>query len=268
MGRATFLTTLVSMGKIGFIQSRGLGDIIIALPIAKHYVDAGYEVYWPVCEELWPSVKDHAPWVKWVPVPTDRGGEFFYHEPMRRLKAFGVTEVMCLYQSLNVVPELSKVPYFQIQHFDEFKYSKAGVPFLEKWTLDKCIARDLKAENDLWKKVTNNDPNAKYFVTHLEGSNFVATPDFSAIPPEWKRINITANVTPSIFNWLSVIEGAQALICVDSAVSNMVDQLKIDVDKYWIPRSHIHLTPVLGTQWTMLDPAPESLAAQAIFQAA
>lgn len=254
------------MDKIGIIQSRGLGDIIIALPIAKHYADEGYQVYWPICEEFWPSVKEHAPWVKWIPIPTDRNGDFFYTEPMRRLKTFSVTEVMCLYQSLNVVPELSKVPFFQIQHFDEFKYSKAGVPFLKKWALDSCITRNATTEAALKAKLTT--PNVPYYVTHLEGSNFVATPDLSNVPPEWKRIDINASVTPSIFDWLGIIEGAQALICVDSAVSNMVDQLKIEVDKYWIPRSHIHLTPVLGTSWTMLDPPPGSMAAQTIFQAA
>jgi len=253
------------MNKIGIIQSRGLGDIIIALPIAKHYADQGYQVIWPICEEFWHSVKDHAPWVKWVPIPVDTKGDFFYAEPLKRIKAFGATEILCLYQSLNVVPELSKVPYFQIQHFDEFKYSKAGVPFLNKWNLDQCITRYFNKEIELYKRLTTSlEP---YYVTHLEGSNFTANPDLSAIPKEWKRINITANVTSSIFDWLTIIENAQALICVDSAVSNMVDQLKINVDKYWIPRSHIHLTPVLGTNWTILEAPLDSSAAQVIFKA-
>lgn len=251
--------------KFGIIQSRGLGDIIIALPIAKHYANQGYEVIWPICEEFWGSVKHHAPWVKWVPIVTDSQGDFFYTEPLKRIKAFGCTEFICLYQSLNVVPELSKVPYFQIQHFDEFKYSKAGVPFLEKWNLESCIKRDMGAELALRSKLTT--PDKEYYVTHFEGSNFKVTPDLSNIPPEWKRINITEGITPSIFDWITLIKGAQALICVDSAVSNMVDQLKIDVDKYWIPRSHIHLTPVLGTLWTMLDAPAGSGAAQQIFAA-
>jgi hypothetical protein len=51
-------------------------------------------------------------------------------------------------------------------------------------------------------------------------------------------------------------------------MSNMIDQLGInDVDKYWIPRSHIHLTPVLGTNWTILDPPLGSSASQKIFAA-
>ena len=175
------------MSKLGILQSRGLGDLVIALPIAKYYADQGHEIYWPICEPFWASVKDHAPWVKWIPIPVDAKGDFFYVEPMKRLKAFGVSETICLYQSLNVMPELAQVPYFQIQHFDEFKYSRAGVPFLDKWKL--------------------------------------------------------------------------------AVFSNIIDQLKIDVDKYWIPRSHIHQTPVLGTAWTILEAPEGSGAAQRIFGA-
>jgi len=253
--------------KFGLIQSRGLGDIVIALPIARAYHNEGYLVHWPICEEFVDSVKDHAPWVKWIPIPTDDKGQFFYNEPMSRLKNFGCDEILCLYQSLNVVPELSQQPFFQIQHFDEFKYSKAGVPFLDKWTLGDCITRDPQREDALRAKVGILDKKDLYYVTHFEGSDFTASPDLSHIPPEWQRIDIKQGVADSVFDWLSVIEGAQALIAVDSVIANMVDQLKLEVDKYWIPRSHIHLTPVLGTQWTILDPPPGSKAAQKIFAA-
>jgi hypothetical protein len=49
--------------------------------------------------------------------------------------------------------------------------------------------------------------------------------------------------------------------------SNIIDQLQIDVDKYWIPRSHIHQTPVLGCQWEILEAPEGSGAAQKIFGA-
>lgn len=252
------------MSKLGILQSRGLGDLLIALPIAKYYHDQGYEIYWPICEPFWNSVKDVAPWVKWIPIPVDSRGDFFYAEPMKRLKAFGVEETICLYQSLNVVPELAKVPWFQIQHFDEFKYSKAGVPFINKWTLAECITRNPVREQALYDRLIKQD---QYIVTHTEGSTFKVAPDLSNVPADWQHINITEAESDCVFDWLKIIEGAQAVICLDSAVSNMIDQLKIDVDKYWIPRSHIHQTPVLGTVWTILDPPEGSGAAQTIFGA-
>ena len=249
--------------KISIIQSRGLGDICIALPIAKYYHDRGYQVYWPICEEFWPSFRNSASWVKWIPMPTDEKGDYFYKEPLKRIKLFGCTEYICLYQSLNIVPELAKVPWFQIQKFDEFKYTKAEVPFLQKWTLNECITRDTAREQKLYNRLVKQP---MYYVTHTEGSSYSTEPDLSAIPNNWQRITITSTETDCIFDWLKIIEGAQALIAIDSIIANMVDQLKIDIDKYWIPRSHIHLTPVLGSRWEILDPPLDSIAAQKIFR--
>lgn len=249
--------------KLGIIQSRGLGDIIIALPIAYHYHQQGQEVYWPICEEFLPSFKDTAPWVNWIPIPVDLQGRFYYDEPMNRLAQAEADEVICLYQSLNVKPELSDYPWFQIQHFDEFKYTKAEVPFLNKWRLAECITRDPQREQALYDKLVTNE---HYVVAHLEGSNFKSDLDIEQFVPEgWQLILIDEKPTDCLFDWLKIIEGAESLVCIDSVVSNLVDQLKIDVDKYWIPRSHIHLTPVLGTTWTILDAPKGSGAAQRIF---
>ena len=71
--------------RLGIIQSRGLGDIVIALPIARHYYDLGWEVLWPIEEQFIPHVITHVPWVKWIPIPYDPPGRYFYDVPMERL---------------------------------------------------------------------------------------------------------------------------------------------------------------------------------------
>lgn len=155
------------------------------------------------------------------------------------------------------------MPWFQIQKFDECKYTNAGVPFIKKWTLDNCITRSPDREQQLYDRVVKHP---LYYVTHTEGSSYSTEPDLSAIPSDWQRITITDKETNCIFDWLKVIEGAQALIAIDSIIANIVDQLQLDIDKYWIPRSHIHLTPVLGSRWEILDPPLDSIAAQKIFR--
>jgi hypothetical protein len=250
--------------KLGLIQSRGIGDIIIALPIAKHYADMGYDIYWPICEQFVKNFQDHAPWVKWIPIPNDAQGAFFYEEPMKRLKNFKCDEIICLYQALTTKPEFSQAPWFQLQHFDEYKYTRAEVPFLQKWQLNSCVTRNLEREKALKDRLVK--PNQPYYVTHLEGSDFAAKPDLTHLPSEWQMINITAGVTDSVFDWCTLLEGAEALICVDSCIACMADQLQLNIEhKYWIPRSHIHLTPVLGMTWTILAAPEDSRAAHKIF---
>lgn len=234
--------------KLGIIQSRGLGDLVISLPIAKHYYDKGWEIYWPVVEEFVSSMKPAAPWVNWVPVPYDPQGRFFYDVPVQRLKNLRVDEVICLYQALTGHPEFSEEVYFQHTKFDQYKYIKAGVPFLKKWTLSECINRDPQREQDLYNRVIKN-PN--YAVVHLQGSDHRASVDLSIIPSNWQTVEIT-EITDNIFDWLGILEKAQSLILVDSVYANMVDQLNIGTDRYFLRRSHIGLTPVQGQDWIWL----------------
>ena len=237
--------------RIGIIQSRGLGDIVIALPIAGYYRDQGLEVYWPIGESFWPSVKDSAPWVHWIPIPEDHG-PFFYEVPSQRLKNFKVTNTVCLYQSLSSHPEFQDRPEFQITGFDQIKYHIAGVPFLNKWRLAEYITRDPEREQALSRRLRDGRP---YAIMHLNGSDHTAEFDTSIIPEDWQIIEIK-DQTNCIFDWLSLLEGAEVIVAVDSVIANLVDQLGInkDVDCYFIPRSHIQLTPVLGNPWTVVDP--------------
>lgn len=251
--------------RFGIIQSRGLGDLVIGLPIAYHYYEKGYQIVWPICAEFFDSMFNAAPWIDWVPIEADQRGDFFYNKPEQIIKDRHCVSWVCLYQSLTGHPELAARPYFQIQKFDEHKYTAAEVPFHKKWTLSKCIVRNQEREQALYDRVVKQE---KYYVTHLKGSAYTAKPDLSAIPSDWIRIDVDDNRTESVFDWIKVIEGAQALICVDSVVANLADMLDLQVDKYWVPRSHIHLTPVLGSNWTILGVPEDSIAANKIFQSA
>ena len=234
--------------RLGIIQSRGLGDIVIALPIARHYYDQGWDIYWPICDQFVSSFQNSAPWVKWIPIPTDPQGRFFWDVPMERLKNFKVDETLCLYQALTNHPEFSAERWFQYTSFDQYKYIQAGVPFRAKWDLAQCITRDPQREQALYDRIVKN-PN--YAVVHLEGSDHKAKFDWSMIPEDWQAIEISQQ-TDSIWDWLKIIEGAQSIIMVDSVYANIVDQLGLGDDRYFIQRSHIGLTPVQLEHWNWL----------------
>lgn len=234
--------------KLGLIQSRGLGDLVISLPIANFYRKQGWDIYWPICEPFMGSMTQGAPWVKWIPLPVDPRGAFFYDTAIERLRNFRVDETICLYQALTGHPEFGEERYFQFTGFDQYKYFKAGVPFTHKWTLTDCITRSPDREQQLFDRLVKND---NYVVVHRKGSDFQVNVDLSIVPKDWQVIEIEEQ-TDSIFDWLLILERAQSLILVDSVFANLVDQLNIGDDRYFIPRSHIGLTPVLGGDWTWL----------------
>lgn len=233
--------------KLGLVQSRGLGDIIIALPIAHYYHQEGWHIHWPITAQWVPQMQRVAPWVTWLPVEPDSGA-FFYDTPLRMLTELGMDDILCLYQALTGHPEFTDQPYFQHTSFDQYKYICAGVPFHHKWRLAECLTRHPDRELALYNQVVPQ--GQPYVVTHLTASQHTASFDPAIVPPGWAVVPITDQ--GDLFDWLTVVERAEAVIMTDSSMANLVDQLGIDVDRYFIPIHHIGLTPVHGQYWTWL----------------
>ena len=240
----------MSTKRLGIIQTRGLGDIMIALPIALHYHEQGYHVHWCVADPRLEQLNRHVPWVKWIPVTPDAGA-FFYDEPVKRLKNFKCDEIICLYQALTGHPEFTAEPWFQHTSFDQYKYIRAGVPFKDKLRLAECIVRDPVREQEFYDSHKPQDGRA-YVITHLESSQQTVAIDPAIIPPDLARVDITNEGT--IFDWLMLIERAEAVIMTDSVFANVVDGLDLSKpERYFIPQHHIQLTPTFLGSWTWLE---------------
>jgi hypothetical protein len=250
--------------KLGIIQTRGLGDIIIALPIALNYHEQGYHVHWCVVNTWVEQLSAQAPWVKWIPVDPDSGA-FFYDTPRQRLKNFGCEEIICLYQALTGHPEFTLEPWFQHTSFDQYKYQRAGMAFKDKLRLPQCIERDPARESALYHKILGADTETPYVVTHLTSSEQTVRYDPAIIPEGWRTIPITTE--GRIFDWLKIIESAEAVIMTDSVMANLVDGLDIQgPERYFIPQHHIQLTATLLGPWQYL-PNPELKRNAVIFAA-
>lgn len=243
---------------LGIIQSRGLGDILIALPIARYYYEQGRSIVWPVCNEFIPAVRPYVDWVEWIGMESDSAGAFFLQTPLQLFRERGINpdeDSIYLYQYLNVVPELTNAEFYNILKFDQYKYQMAGVPFVRKWCLDTCVDRDHVREAALLDRLHDSfDLSKPYAVAHLTGSS--ARVDVALVKnlvdPAVQIINVDdfLDADSSPFDWRGVIERATAFIGLDSSFTNMVDQLQITGPKlYWIRRSAWDLTPVLGSAW-------------------
>lgn len=228
--------------RLGIIQSRGLGDIIIALPIAKWFQDRGTDIYWPIDEKLHPSFKNSVNYVNFIPFafkPTLSG---FYADPIELLHAQKCDKIINLYSYLSFLP-INNSRLSRSLSFDQYKYAISDVPFKEKWNL--IIERDPKNEIKLFReKVTNKN----YIVIHDKGSDAKASIEIPKKYKEYQKIIIDES-TDSIFNWLYIIENAKCLFMIDSCFSNLVDQLELKTEKYFIFRSTSAFTPVLKSNW-------------------
>jgi hypothetical protein len=230
------------MRKLGLIQSRGLGDIIIALPIAKYFHDRGWHVVWPIDQRFLPSFAPAVDYVEFIPLEFTASIEGFLLTPMRLLKAAGCERIIPLYSHLTNT-SVANADLARSLKFDEYKYAIAGVPFREKWNLN--IKRNPEREQRLFDQVVRSP---RYAVRQLEGSNCRVRFDTPETPETDQTIDITP-LTNNIFDWLLVLERATSLVLIDSCYANLVEQLGLPVRKTFILRSPTPFTPVLCGAW-------------------
>jgi hypothetical protein len=234
------------MSRIGLIQSRGIGDIIIALPIAKYLSDRGHEVVWPIDARFAPSFIPAVDYVEFVPFEFAPSLDGFLMTPMRLLKSRRCDRIIPLYSYLTNTSVANGALARRLK-FDEYKYAVAGVPFFEKWNLK--IKRDHSREQALFDRIVRAE---KYTVRHLQGSNcHVAYSD--ATKRAGEQVIDIEPLTENIFDWMLVLEKASSLVLIDSCFSNLVDQCEIQVAKTFVFRSDISFTPVLRGAWTFSE---------------
>ncbi len=237
--------------KIGIIQTRGLGDIVIATPIAMYYIDRGCEVYWPIDSEFIPSFKDSFPKINFIPVDRSITGaataEYFYHFPLRELEKISCQSIICLYSQLTGF-DLGQPRLQESLPFDAYKYALANVPFGEKWNF--YPKRNPLREANIFK-LLELDPYEPYNVIHEEGSNFKCDLSVYIKDKEIKSIKITS-ISDNIFDWIAVLENCQAAYLVDSVYVNLIEQLNMKINKNIFLRSNSAFTPTLQNSWNFI----------------
>jgi len=232
--------------RIGLIQSRGLGDIIIALPIAKWYHQLGYRVLWPIDEKFHSSFKNTIDYVDFIPFKFEATLAGFYTNPLKILHENKCVKIITLYSYLSKFP-IHRIDLYASLTFDQYKYAISNVPFEEKWHL--IIRRNKNREDNLFNKLVDQE---NYIVIQEQGSNFKSNPIIPNEFKNYKKIYINES-TDSIFDWLKVIENAKSVFLIDSCFANLVEQLNLKIDKYFIFRSQCNFTPIMKSQWKFIN---------------
>jgi len=206
---------------IGIIQPGRIGDLILVLPIAKHYSDEGYDIIWPVLTDYL-SLFPYVPYVRAV----DIGGMVnCYVNAHRKLKEIGVGRVIDLGIGFG---RQEKEWIDSGLQFDEWKYKEAGVPFEKRFTLQ--INRDFKKEKDLIQILSEKFGlnGRSYNMTHEDGSDA----HYSWTIPNSIKINPTPGFT--IFDWLGAIEEASSFYTIDSCLCTLANQLSMCVGRRFV----------------------------------
>jgi len=235
--------------RLGLVQTRGIGDIIIALPIADHYIEEGWEVYWPIDSRFLEMFRRIKPAVHFLGVEVTHSSlDYFLNDPVRQLQEKACDKIVVLYSHLGGV-NVVDLRLAASLTFDEYKYAIAGVPFEKKWELK--YDRDIEREEALFQSL---NIEGDYVCTHDRSTEMGAPVEIAPELTRGLQIVPITQLTDSIFDWRLTLERATKLILVNSCFANFVEQLNLENEKAVFLYSPTIYTPVFANNWRFLFP--------------
>jgi hypothetical protein len=114
--------------------------------------------------------------------------------------------------------------------WDEAFYKQLEITFNDRWDLF-FVERDLRGEENLYKKLNPN--NEKYSIIHSTGSDGINRIDYSKINKNLLQIEIKKEHTNNIFHYLSLLENADEIHCIDSSFLHLSDSVTTNGDLFF-----------------------------------
>lgn len=246
---------------ITIIQPGRIGDILLVLPIA-HELSKSRSVLWPVCEEYQKMVRQLSmERVTFITIDNIEDGQAMKAKQNALQYVCRDRDMLDLAigfgdAALDGEWKNTGLP------FDIWKYRTAGITYEKKYELPKALEGSKTRGYDLCTTLMDQRIHGgRYIVTHSYGSNgrrFSFNKIISERFGDVLAIEIQQIGKYTVFDWLPIIHGADAILCVDSCISNLVDQMGIRptmgrffhpwTEYYSLEQLHM-LTPKMSEDW-------------------
>jgi hypothetical protein len=200
-------------------QPQGLGDVLFSMPIAKHYYDSGYEIYWPL--NISTEIAKHFPFVNFV-----KSGTINFDEKRMDIHEKDGMLIIPLRWCNNLLNKGNPCTAMS----DKYKFM--NMP-LEKWR-ELTWVRDYNKENELYNRFNIKEPY------NIISDTF--TPDFSHkininVDNGLRNIKITVIKGFTLLDWYRLFENATTIHIVGSSNVYMLEVMDLKADSmYLYPR--------------------------------
>lgn len=269
--------------KAVILQPGKVGDLIICSPIAKFYQEKGYTVEWFVYPEF-KSFFERIDYVtpissnllkdesrQYIKSPKKRTTPFhslkhkYFLETARKYCSFKdeppkkILDICWGFQGSNKDNDRKVNLYTQTERtWIQLRYDLAEVPIEERWNF--TWARDLSKENELLKiikqKSLHKYGTEDFSIVH-NYANFKQSQIEKTIDIE-NCIDFEPIGEYQIYDWLTTLEHAKTITCIDSSLCNFVEvcpSLK-NIKKYYLGTEENHyysfMDNILKNNWTLM----------------
>ena len=203
-------------------QPAGIGDIFFCQKIGKYYFDRGYEIVWPVNPEiLW--VKDYINNVKFYSIEDDFPGKEYYDN-------------VGFYES----PE-----FVFIDLLDADRTHNDGKIMSSKYSMVNMDHNDWQDYFNFNRNIEREDILYHEVLGLRDNSNYILVNKYYSTPPniqEYDKIKIDNKESLDIiemkiiegftlFDWIKVIENANEIYTINTAINYIIDKLNLKSKK-------------------------------------
>lgn len=222
------------MNKICLIyQPCGFGDILFAQKIAKHYIDKGYQIVWPVIEE-YDFLKDYIPEIHWVSWE-DKKNFLTHNDKLPDNIQFPKKEFYDPYLDHIFTDEFIYINGFKPignNRVMAFKYDNIGMSYYN-WADYVKFNRNTEKENELFYNVLGIKDGEEYVFVNRQ-YQIRPTPQIceriSLDPSHYsgKRV-VELQILPefSAFDWCKVIENASEINMIETSLNYILESPQI-----------------------------------------
>jgi hypothetical protein len=228
------------MNKLAVYHHLGLGDMLICAGMIRHF--------YQTCDELTIFCKKH-----------NLTSVKFMYRDLQNLKIISVSDdceaVEFINSNIHETDNLKVIGFNKLNSnlnisFDQQFYEMANIPHDHKWS-KFFIERDSQKEQIVYDSLVKDDD---YIFIHEDVKrNF--TINRSKINTNLNVVIPDTNITPNIFDYISVIENAKEVHCIDSSFISMVDLLNVNdhlfYHKYARTPNSTFFVPSLKLNWTV-----------------
>ena len=113
-------------------------------------------------------------------------------------------------------------------NWDQAFYLQMNIPFGERWN-SFFVQRDLESENNL--SIRLNPDGKEFALIHSKDSQGIDRIDYKKIDEKLEKIFVEPN--GPIFNYMTLIEKAKEIHCIDSSFKHLVESMNTNSTLYY-----------------------------------
>lgn len=208
-------------------QPAGIGDVFYLQKFAKLIKSAGYEILWPLLDEiLW--ISDYISGINFVSINSNFPGKHLYNSSLHSYEDDDI---------LYISPDGFQISGKRIMESKYMLISQSDHDWYDYFDFN----RNLEKENDLYYNVLGLKDDSEYiFVNKYANTKCIKFNGLQDLKFDKPIVELKIIDGYTLFDWCKVLENAAEIHTVHTSINYVIEKLNIKCKKYMMYQGNHH----------------------------